>query len=124
MKKIEVVRIGNKVLLSTDNISIEFDARFGEKGYPFNCALYNIRLSQDLIAEIESSKIIKVDPNLCVITDSKPDSTFYPLFECGTDLYVVPQFGYSTEKITAVFYSILENITSKNQNNHGNSINS
>lgn len=110
MEKIEVIRTRNKMILASGNINIEFDVRFGEKNYPFNCALYNIKLSEDLILEIESSKIVKVDPDLCVVTESKPDAEFYPLFECGTDLYVVPQFGYSTEKLTAVFHNILKRL--------------
>lgn len=118
MANIEILRKENKVVLSSDNISIEFDARYGEKNYPFNCTLYNIRLSENIISEIESSKIVKVDPDLCVITESNPDTKFYPLFECGTDLYIIPQFGYSTDKLTAVFHNILKKLNNESENEY------
>lgn len=116
MAKIEILRTGNKMVLASGDINIEFDVRFGEKNYPFNCALYNIRLSDNLISEIESSKIVKVDTDLCVVTEPTPDPSFAPLFECGTDLFIVPLFGYSTDKLTAVFHNILKRLKYESEN--------
>lgn len=108
MNIIDVKRTGNIVIIANNDYSVEFDAIYGEKGYPFICNLYNIKLTEELISEIESSKIVQVDTDLCTYIQSKPDPVHYPTYEYATELYLIPKFGYSTEKITEILYTIIK----------------
>lgn len=92
---------GDKIIVFCGSLSIEFDTRYGEKQYPFICNLNNIKLSDEIISKIESSKIVKVDTDLSYYSQSSGHST----------LYLIPKFGYSLDRIMLVFYNLLQNLS-------------
>lgn len=95
----------DKITVYSGVYSLEFDTRYGEKQYPFICNLYNVKLSDDLISKIESSKIVKVDPEFSCYSQSSGNST----------LYMVPKFGYSLDRIMLVFYNLIKELTDEYQ---------
>lgn len=92
---------GDKMIVFCGSLSVEFDTRYGKKQYPFICNLNNIKLSDELISKIESSKIVKVDPDLSSYSQSSGHST----------LYLIPKFGFSLDRIMLVFYNLLQNLS-------------
>lgn len=99
MEEVIFTRKTNIIHLMKNDRSVWFDLQFGELDYPFFLNFCNVNLSDKLIAELESSKILTVETKLCRKEE----------FHCNqhTDIYVKPRFGYTTEKVTAILIDIL-----------------
>lgn len=100
MSKIETRRINTIYRLISGNYQIEFDTVYGKKLYPFSLALHGFKFNDDIIKELESSKIIKVDTDFNFYCDRSNISV----------LYIVPQAFYDTDKFTEVIYTLLQKL--------------
>lgn len=101
--KIDSRKSGDKLTLFSYCHAAEFDMRYGLKGYPFSINLYNAKISDELITELESSKIVKVDFEFSYYSQPSGDSS----------LYVIPQFGFTIQKFTDVLGSLIQGLTLK-----------
>lgn len=101
--KIDSRKSGDKLTLFSYCHAVEFDMRYGLKGYPFSINLYNAKMSDELITDLESSKIVKVDFEFSFFSQPSGDST----------LYVIPLFGFTIEKFTDVLCNLIQGLTLK-----------
>ena len=88
---------GSYFLISTDRYSIRFDVNYANKRYPVACIISSYKLSDKMITDIESSKIVTVDT----------DMSGYSLERNETTLLLVPQPMFTTEKLTEVLFDLI-----------------
>jgi hypothetical protein len=100
MAEIKTQTIGDRVIFNSPYHTIEFDSRLVEKKYPFAIGIYNEKYNDQIIAEIESSKIVKVDPDLSYYSQPSHAST----------LYLVPQPLFDQTKFSEVIYTLLQKL--------------
>lgn len=99
--KITTKRIGNRIIFDTKYHCLEFDSRLAEKKYPFAIGLYNEKINDKIITELESSKIVKVDTDLSYYSQKANIST----------LFIVPQPLFDFSKFTEVIFTLLQKLT-------------
>lgn len=100
MAKVKFSRVSDsRIQLSTSTFRIEFDPRYAEKEYPVRCNFYNMKINDQIIKEIESSKIVRFDNDL----------TAYSINKCDSSALLIPQFGFSLETFVNILSSFISN---------------
>ncbi|MBK5721314.1 hypothetical protein JGH11_10565 [Dysgonomonas sp. Marseille-P4677] len=98
--KIFTERIGDRIMVKSAYHMIEFDSRLADKKYPFAIGLHNEKLKEWILAELESSKIIKIDTDLCYYSERLHAST----------IYIVPQPLFDSKKFTEIIYTLMQKL--------------
>lgn len=96
---------GGRISVFCGIFSIDFDIRYGEKKYPFLCNLHNVKLSDRFISIIESSSIVKVDPEFSSYSQQTGNSI----------LYLVPNADYTLESIMQVFCNLVKALNDEHE---------
>lgn len=93
---IRVVHYEGSTIVDSSQTFISFDQRYAVKGYPIPCELF-FKPIPEVMMMIESSGIVEIDP----------DFTIYSPESGVCSMLLVPQTGYSNEKMIKLFSSLL-----------------
>lgn len=94
--QIQVVYNEASIIIDSPQTFISFDQRYALKGYPIPCELF-FEPIPEVMMMIESSGIVEIDPDF---TRYSPESGM-----CS--ILLVPQLGYSNEKMIRMFSNLL-----------------
>ena len=88
----------NKITLSSPYHKIEFDIRCADKRYPIMCLMFNMKIDNNMIKELESSEFIKIDN----------DFNYYSKLFGDSSILFIPQYGFTTKKFINTLSAFLE----------------
>ncbi len=94
--QIRVVYNEASIIIDSPQTFISFDQRYASKGYPIPCELF-FNPIPEVMMMIESSGIVEIDPDF---TRYSPESRV-----CS--MLLIPQDGYSDEKMIQMFSLLL-----------------
>lgn len=94
--KIRVVYNEASIIIDSPRTFISFDQRYALKRYPIPCELF-FKPIPEVLMMIESSGIVEIDP----------DFTRYSTESGICSILLVPQSGYSNEKMIRMFTCLL-----------------
>lgn len=92
-----------KMIIKSKHYAVEYDTKYGLKKYPFIINIYNYKFNDELIREIESSKVVTVDPDFCCYSQPSNSST----------LYIVPLAMFDAAVFGKVIYNLLQKLDYK-----------
>lgn len=94
--QIRVVHNEASIIIDSPHTFISFDQRYALKGYPIPCELF-FKPIPEVMMMIESSGIVEIDP----------DFTRYSTESGVCSILLIPQTGYSNEKMIRLFSNVL-----------------
>lgn len=94
--KIRVVYNEASIIIDTPQTFISFDQRYAVKGYPIPCQLF-FKPIPEVMMMIESSGIVEIDP----------DFTRYSIDSGVCNILLIPQAGYTNDKMIKMFSNLL-----------------
>ena len=94
--QIRVVYNEASIIIDSPQTFISFDQRYALKGYPIPCELFFEPIPEAMMM-IESSGIVEIDP----------DFTLYSIESGVCSMLLIPQTGYSNEKMIRLFSHLL-----------------
>lgn len=96
VSQIQVVYNDASIIIDSPKTFISFDQRFAIKHYPIPCELF-FKPIPEVMMMIESSGFVNIDP----------DFTRYSTESGVCNLLLIPQNGYSNEKMISLFSNLL-----------------
>lgn len=93
---IQIVHNEASIIIDSPQAFISFDQRYAAKGYPIPCELF-FEPVPEVMRMIESFEIVEVDP----------DFTRYSIESGVCKILLIPQIGYSNDKMIDLFSDLL-----------------